>query len=85
MSFISYILEKVVANRLQAHIQNNNISNPLHSAYRQHHFTESALLKVHSDIIISMDKGKVTALSLLDFSVAFDTIDHATLTYGLSA
>ena len=40
--------------------------------------------KVHNDIIISMDKGEVTALTLLDLSAAFDTIDHATLTDRLS-
>ena len=78
LSFISKILEKIVANRLQAHIKNNHLSNPLQSAYRKHHSTESALLKVHNDIIISMDKGEVTALTL------FDTIDHVTLTDRLS-
>ena len=31
-----------------------------------------------------MDKGEVTALSLLNRSAAFDTIDHATLTDRLS-
>ena len=36
------------------------------------------------DIIISMDKGEVTALTLLDLSAAFDTIDHATITDRLS-
>ena len=79
LSFISKILEKIVANRLQAHIKNNHLCNPLQSVYRRHHSTESALLKVHNDIIISMDKGEVTALTLLDLSAAFDTIDHATL------
>ena len=84
LSFISKILEKIVANRLQAHIKNNHLSNPLQSAYRKHHSTELALLRVHNDIIISMDKGEVTALTLLDLSAAFDTIDHATLTDRLS-
>ena len=85
MSSISKILQKVVANRLQTHIKkNNHLSNPLQSAYRKHHSTESALLKVHNDIIISMDQGEVTSLTLLDLSAAFDTIDHATLTNTLS-
>ena len=84
LGFISKILEKIVANRLQAHIKNNHLSNPLQSAYRKHYSTESARLKVHNDIIISMDKAEVTALTLLDLSAAFDTIDHATLTDRLS-
>ena len=31
-----------------------------------------------------MDKGEVTALTLLDFSAVFDTIDHAILTNRIS-
>ena len=84
LSFISKILEKIVANRLPADIKNNHLCNPLQSAYRKHHSTESALLKVHNDISISIDKSEVTALTLLDLSAAFDTIDHATLTDRLS-
>ena len=85
LSFISKIFpKKIVANRLQAHMKNNHLSNPLQSAYRKHHSTESALLKVHNDILISMDKGEVAALTLLDLSAAFDTIDHVTLTDGFS-
>ena len=37
---------------------------------------ETALLKVHNDVILNVDKGKVTALTLLDLFAAFDTIDH---------
>ena len=76
MSFIFKILEKVVANRLQTHIKNNHLSNTLHSAYRKHHSTELAFLKVHNDIIINNDKGAVRALTLLNLLAALDTIDH---------
>ena len=84
MSFFFKILEKEVANRLYTHTKNNHQSNSLQSAYRKQHSAESALLKVHNDIIIIMDKGEVTALTLLDLSAAFDTTDHATLTDRLS-
>ena len=46
------------------------------SVYRKHHSTESALLNVHNDILLNMAKGSVNALTLLDLSAAFDTIDH---------
>ena len=39
---------------------------------------------INNDIIISMGKGEVTPLSLLDLSAAFDTIDNATLKDRLS-
>ena len=84
LNFISKILGKVVASRLQSHINKNDLANPLQSAYSKFHSTESALLKVQNDIALSMDKGEVTALTLLDVSAAFDTIDHTTLTKRLS-
>ena len=55
-----------------------------HSAYKQFHFTETALLKVHNDILLNMDTGKVTALTLLDLSAAFHTIVYFLLLGRLS-
>ena len=52
--------------------------------------TESALLRVLSDIFSATDKGEVSLLALLDVSAAFDTVDHFILldrlfiSYGLS-
>ena len=84
LRFISKILEKVVANRLRSHIYITGLTNALQSAYKQFHSTETALLKVHNDINLNIDNDKVTALTLLDLSAAFDTIDHDILITRLS-
>ena len=51
----------------------------LQSAYRQHHSTETTLLKVKNDLLMAMDKGQVTLLVLLDLSSAFDTVEQEVL------
>ena len=66
-------------DQLNSHINSSNTSNQYQSACRKFHSTEIALLKIHNDILTSMDAGKVTALTLLDLSAAFDTIDHTIL------
>ena len=56
---------------------NNKTDNVrLQSAYRRHHSTETALLKVLSDALTAADNQKVTLLALLDLSAAFDCVDH---------
>ena len=52
------------------------LSNDLQSAYKRFRTTETALLKVHNDIVDNMNNGKVTAATLPDLSAAFDTIDY---------
>ena len=79
LSFLSKVLEKVVVNQLNSHINNSKTSNHFQSAHRKFHSTETALLKIHNEILAAMDAGKVTALTLLDLSAAFDTIDHTIL------
>ena len=37
------------------------------------------LLKVHNDILLSMDKQRVTLLVFLDLSVVFDTVNYQVL------
>ena len=49
---------------------------PCQSAYRAGYSTETAVVKVQSDILLNMDQQKVTQLVLIDLSSAFDTVDH---------
>ena len=39
----------------------------------------AALLKVVDDLFLSLIKGSMTVLALLDFASAFDPIDHSIL------
>ena len=45
----------------------------LQSAYRPHHSTETAVLKVLADILRAVDGGDLAVLALLDLAAAFDT------------
>ena len=53
------------------------------SAYRQKHSTETAMLRVWSDILTLADVREVAVVGLLDLSVAFDCIEHDILLNGL--
>jgi hypothetical protein len=76
LPFLSKVTERVVALRLQNHL-NANKSNDLHqSAYRPHHSCETALLYIHSLISSSIDQGKVSLMVMIDLSAAFDTVSH---------
>ena len=79
LSIFSKIFEKVVVSRLNSHIDSSHTSNDYQSAYRKFHSTKTALFKIHSDILSSIDDGEVTALTLLDLSAAFDIIDYTIL------
>ena len=79
LSFVSKVIEKVIAAQLLQHMKENNLLDKMLSAYKSGHSTETALLRVHNDIMMAVDKGKHVFLVLLDLSAAFDTVDHEIL------
>ena len=68
--------EKTVATQLNSYINKEAFSSVNLSAYRRLHSTETALLKIRNDIAASVDSSNAIALTLLDLSAAFNTIDH---------
>lgn len=84
MKFVSKITEKAVACQLKNYLTDNNLEEPLQSAYKRFRNTETALIKVQNDILRALDNPKCVELLLLDKSAAFDTVDHDLLLEKMS-
>ena len=79
LPFLAKVLEKVIAQQLDDHIESQNMQEPMQSAYRKHHSTETALVRVQNDVLEAIDHQQCVLLVLLDLSAAFDTVDHNVL------
>ena len=79
LKLLSKVTEKAVACQLTDYLNANGPQEMYQSAYKVAHSTETALLKVQSDIFNVIDKQESVLLLLLDLSAAFDTVDHVIL------
>ena len=57
LPFLSKLLDRVVAAQMNDFLLSNSALPTFQSAYRQNHSTESALLKVFSDLCRAADEG----------------------------
>ena len=85
LSYLSKLLERVVAEQLVSHLDSNNYLDKFQSAYRIGFSTETALLKVVNDALVTVNSGNLVLLVLLDLSAAFDTINHNLLLERLTS
>lgn len=85
LTFISKVIEKTVASQLINYINDNALTEVFQSAYKKQHSTETALLRVHDDIMRAIDEHRSVVLLLLDLSAAFDTVDHGILLNRLTS
>ena len=83
LCFIAKILKQFVISQVSAYLNSHNLYNNYQSAYRPGHSTETAFQIVINDLFLSLNKGNISVLALLDFSSAFDTIDHPILVHRL--
>ena len=76
---MSKLTERAVVNQLCHHSACEFPLPHCQSAYRVGHSTETALVKVQSDILLNIDQQKITQSVMIDLSAAFDTVDHKIL------
>jgi retron-type reverse transcriptase len=62
----------------------NRLLSPYQSGFRSNHSTAMALLKITNDMHRDCDRSLATLLLLLDFSKAFDNVQHSLLLRKLS-
>ena len=79
IEFIGKSIERASLIQLTRHITNNNLTERHQSAYLPSHGTETALLKVQTDLISAIENQEIACLVLLDLSTVFDTVDNGIL------
>lgn len=84
LPFLSKILEAIVHRQLSSFVFSNALISPFQSGFRPGHSTATALLNVTEDVRECMENTKLTILVLIDFSNAFNNVDHDILLAVLS-
>ena len=79
LSFLSKVIEKCVYVQFCKYLDDNALHALNQSGYRKHHSCETAIAKVHNDILTVMDKKSHVVLLILDLSSAFDVVSHSIL------
>ena len=79
----SKIFERVMHKRVIAFLDSNNSLYNCQFGFRKKHSCEHALMSAQNTIIHNLDKKLISILLLIDFSKAFDMVDHEILLHKL--
>ena len=79
LQFVGKLIERIVSNRLNKHMTDNDLHSDFQHGYKKGYSTETLLLKVVNDLLISCDHHLPSIVMLLDLSAAFDTVDQTKL------
>ncbi len=83
LSYIFKLVELVLDSQFEIHMVENDLTDPMQSAYWKYHSADTASVKMHNDTLEAVDGGSCVIFALLDLSAAFDTVDHEILQHRL--
>jgi len=79
----SKILEHILVSNIMSHFDANTILSPKQHGFRSKHSCETQLIGFSQEIADSLDQGQQTDVIVMDFSKAFDKVDHHKLVHKL--
>jgi hypothetical protein len=81
---LSKAMEIIIRRQITGYVERNGMISQYQSGFRANHSTSSTLLRITDDLLIASEEKYVSVLLLLDFSKAFDSVDHRLLCAKLS-
>jgi hypothetical protein len=76
ISILPVLSKAIMRNQITSHIERNVMMSWFQSGFRSNHNTTPALLKITNDLLLASEEKIISILVLLDFSKAFDGVDH---------
>ena len=83
LSCLGKVLERVIADRLSVHMENNNMFAKSQSGFRRKRMTSEQLLRLLEESHCAFKKQQSTAALFLDAEAAFDRCWHSGIMYKL--
>ena len=78
-SLVCKTIERSIAQRLTAYMEEHNIISERQYGFRSGYSTIDQLISTYNDVSLSMDSGMMTSLIFFDYSKAFDKVSHIIL------
>ena len=85
LPILSKICEHVVHQQFTNYLTTNKLLSTHQNGNKQYHSTETLGLQITDEIFNAMDHKEITAMILLDLSIAYDGISHSLLVAKLES
>ena len=83
LNVISKVAEKLAFNQLSDYLEKNHLLSNCQYGFRRGRSTQHAVTNLVDSIRQNIDKGKHTGVLYMDFSKAFDTVNHTCILHKL--